>query len=166
MSGIKIQSSIPLTFVIHNERKNASQNRNFGASILQTDILSFFDADDIMHPQRCEAILRASKQSDITLHSYTQTCDFETYSDFEIDYGKLQRAPSGCAIHIDDWRKLIHHSQVSVRKSVFNSIQFREGSEFERKEDSVFCGDVLQAGFKNAYISNILSKYDISGSWS
>lgn len=166
ISGLMIQSSVPLTFVFHNERKNASQNRNFGASIIKTDIISFFDADDVMHPQRCEAIMKASKNSDIILHSYTESGDFFNYTDFDIEYCKLKRAPSGCAVHIDNWRKLIHHSQVSVKSSVLNSVLFKEDPEFERKEDAIFCGDVLEAGFKNAYISNVLSKYEISGTWS
>ena len=47
----------PLMIITHEHKMNASQNRNCAASHLDTDIITFFDADDIMHVQRNQCII-------------------------------------------------------------------------------------------------------------
>ena len=59
--------SFPLMIITHRDKKNAAQNRNFAAELLQTDIICFFDADDIMHPQRIEIIHNCFMTYDIKL---------------------------------------------------------------------------------------------------
>ena len=48
--------SFPYHIFFHSEKKNAAENRNIAASYLTTDIITFIDADDIMHPQRIAVI--------------------------------------------------------------------------------------------------------------
>ena len=58
---VKREYKFPLTVITSEERKNSAQNRNIAASKLDTDVISFIDADDIMHPQRLEVIENAFK---------------------------------------------------------------------------------------------------------
>jgi hypothetical protein len=48
---------------ISNEHQCEGKNRNIAASMIDTEIVTFFDADDIMHPQRLEIIHHAFEQN-------------------------------------------------------------------------------------------------------
>lgn len=162
--------SFPIKIIYHNERLNAAQNRNIASSHLNTDIISFFDADDIMHPQRIESIYNAFNTYDckIVLHSYSENREqsFEKYETIHYEYGVLMKAPSGCAIVKYNWQLPIHHSQVSVSKDIMLKLKFNESSDHERKEDAIFCGLVLSTEpERNVYIKNELSQYDYAGVW-
>lgn len=53
--------SFDVTFILHNDIKTHSQNRNIASKLLTGlgfEYVSFMDADDVMHPQRCEFILK------------------------------------------------------------------------------------------------------------
>jgi len=163
--------SYPVKVLLHKERKNAAENRNLASKALDTDIISFFDADDIMHPQRLEAVSQAFLgNAKIFLHSYfgegEHHVSFKHIDNFEIHINDLMRAPSGCAqvISHPSWR--IHHSQVSVQKDVLSQVQFPEGNEYERREDAVFCGWVLaRPEIQSSYCEIALSKYYPEGIW-
>jgi glycosyltransferase involved in cell wall biosynthesis len=167
--------SFPLTIFVWDGRKNAAQNRNTGAKFLldKVDLLSFFDADDIMHPQRNEHILTAfnsPENPDIVLHSYLEGPEiqlpFSEISNPRMMFNCLQRAPSGCTYNPNNDSLRIHQSQATVKKEIFQQIQFQEGVDYERREDAVFCGDVTNLpNIRSAYINAPLSKYFISGSW-
>lgn len=168
--------TFPLRIYTHRNRMNAAENRNFAATILhglECDILSFFDCDDEMHPQRLKAIEHAFHSlegCEFVMHSYLDKEDdlakpFPLYETIEITMNMLERAPSGCAILRSNWQSLLHHSQVSIAKELFTKVRFREDKEFERKEDAFFCGDCLVHRPPNIYIANPLSKYYMEGSW-
>lgn len=164
-----------VVWVLSPDRRNAAENRNAGAAVAlarKMDAVTFMDADDIMHPQRCEALHRALEgRADIILHDYWDSPadlarPFHSYDAFPIEYNCLIRAPSGCAIHRLDWQRRVHHSQVTVTRRVLERMSFPEGTVYERREDAVFCGYVLSmAGFRNAYLPLVLSKYDEAGVW-
>jgi glycosyltransferase involved in cell wall biosynthesis len=62
--------SFPLAIITCINKKNAAENRNIAASkLLDMDYITFFDADDIMHPQRIEILHKVinENQSDIIL---------------------------------------------------------------------------------------------------
>jgi glycosyltransferase involved in cell wall biosynthesis len=153
------------------ERKNAAENRNRAGVELTTDIVSFFDADDVMHPQRIEMIRKAFHEDlscDIILHGYwmneENTQSWEQHTQFVILHERLARAPSGCAIVKNELWRRIHHSQVSVSASIWSRYKFREDPSNERREDALFCGDVLAVpNSRNAYIAHPLSKYYMEG---
>jgi glycosyltransferase involved in cell wall biosynthesis len=163
--------SFTLRILPRPERRNAAENRNYAASFLTTDILSFFDADDEMHPQRLEAIQQAFHQNpslDIVLHSFLEKDEnkqsFETHATFNLQPQSLQKAPSGCAIYKPNSNARIHHSQVTVSRFAYGRIQFKEDPGNERREDAIFCGDILgMEGCQNVYIATPLSKYYIEG---
>lgn len=149
--------SFPLKIVTRSDRRNAAQNRNEAMRQLSTDFVSFFDADDVMYPNRIETIKQCN--FDIILHSFSETDEpiqrHPTYI-----HNQLARAPSGCAILKTNSNVKIHHAHVTCRRAIFNNIQFREEKNYERREDAVFCGDVLMTeGITSCYIPEPLSWY-------
>lgn len=161
--------SFPLKILLHEERRNAAENRNMAAMLVDTSYISFFDADDIMHPQRLEAIEYVIQKTggDLIMHSFLQEGEGE-FINSEIFYSEdvLERAPSGCVQKKGCHGTRIHHSQATIKRDIFKSVQYREEAEFERREDAVFCGDVVALPHvKNVYIHNPLSKYDYEGAW-
>lgn len=161
-------------WVLSPDRRNAAENRNAGVAVAlarNMGAVTFMDADDIMHPQRCEAVLRALKGgADLILHDYWDspadlTRPFPFYGEIPIEYKCLVTAPSGCAVHLADWTRRVHHSQVTVTRRVLERMTFPEGADYERREDAVFCGYVLSMGFRSAYVPLVLSKYDEAGFW-
>lgn len=159
----------PVTLILHRVRKNAAENRNIAIQLARGDIVSFFDADDIMLPRRLEAIRTAFVQgAQFVVHNFTQdlgATDAETGGEIVIEHNVLQRAPSLCIIHTRDFRTPLHHSQSSVARDILKTIQFHEEASYERREDAVFCGDVVITGCPTAYITNKLAIYDMAGSW-
>jgi glycosyltransferase involved in cell wall biosynthesis len=164
----ELKYSFPLRVVTTEERKNAAQNRNIAAAALDTEIISFFDADDEMHPQRLEAIRDAFisyRPCDIVLHSFLigeeeLTREYIRYTTFDKRYDTLRRSPTGCAVHAPDWSARIAHGYVSVSKFVASRIQFKEDPGSEFREDALFCGDVLaMTGVRSVYLSNPLGRY-------
>jgi len=164
------QFTFLLEIVIIEEKKNAAQNRNIAASKLTgVDYITFIDADDVMHPQRIEILLQVFKEDDcdIILHNYFLNVNFENNlfkkiecNEIILRINSLRQHWSGCIEHINYFDESIHHSQVSVKKSIFDIIQFPEETEFNRKEDCIFCHRVFNLpNIKNAYIGNKLSYY-------
>jgi hypothetical protein len=162
--------SFYLEIITTEEKKSAAQNRNIAASKLtDMDCITFIDADDIMHPQRIEILLKVFQEydSDIILHNYFVHVTFENIifnkienSDINVRINSLRQHWSGCIEHINYVEEGIHHSQVSVKNEVFNKIKFPEEIEFNRKEDCIFCHRVFNLpDIKNAYIANKLSYY-------
>jgi glycosyltransferase involved in cell wall biosynthesis len=163
-----------LEIITTEEKKNAAENRNIAASKLSDlDYITFIDADDIMHPQRIEILLKVFQQhdSDIILHNFFIDVTFEKElfkkienNEIDIRFNSLRQNCSGCIEHINYVEEGIHHSQVSIKNEVFNKIQFPEEFEFNRKEDCIFCHRVFSLpNINNSYIANKLSYYSPSG---
>jgi glycosyltransferase involved in cell wall biosynthesis len=154
--------------VSFEERRNAAQNRNTASRLASTDYLTYIDADDIMHPQRIEALHAAiSSGAEFIMHNFMDKTalqkEFELYPGFEITFDCLRPAPSGCVVQTAG--KLIHHSQSTVKRRLFGPVIFNEDKFHERREDAVFCNAIVRTGAKTAYIANKLSKYDEAGFW-
>jgi len=181
-----IKYTFPLEIIFTEELKISSQNRNMAVHNLITtvdnlDYITFIDADDVMHCQRIEFLLKTFfyYDSDIILHNYffnennennekTNIVNYldllnNKYDSLCVHNNSLERCLSGCIKHIcyQDENNKIHHSQVSVKKYIFNSVMFPENIKIG--EDCFFCYQVFELpNIKNAYISNKLSYYDPS----
>lgn len=164
-----LPATVGVRWVLTRGRANAAQNRNMGSAVSRCDVLSYIDADDIAHPRRCEAVLAAIEGgADIVLHNYATDLARHVWSDSVSapTFDCLRQAPSGCVIHIGDWRTPLHHSQATVRRGVWEVEKYPEGAEFERREDAVFCGRIVdRAGIRTAYLATPLSVYDAAGAW-
>ena len=167
--------SFPLEVIVTECKQNASKNRNVAASkLLDMDYITFIDADDVMHPQRIEFLLKGFQtyDSDIILHNYFEfskgTIDnfLGIFKEINIRNHTLIQGWSGCITHINGYSDSvdkIHHSQVTVKREIFKSVWFPEEEEFNRIEDCVFCYRVFSLpNIKHAYIQNELSYYNPS----
>jgi glycosyltransferase involved in cell wall biosynthesis len=167
---LKREYSFPVKTLIWNDRKNASQNRNLAIKELDADIISFFDADDIMHPQRLDFIEKAFLQypsTNIVVHNFSEKKEpFQLYKEPNLLQNSLAYNMSGIGlVYIPNSSAGIHHSQSSVRKDILARVWHRENKEYERMEDSIFCNDVLRMFGESVYIPNILSQYYPEGAW-
>jgi glycosyltransferase involved in cell wall biosynthesis len=164
-----------LELIVTEDKQNASKNRNIAASKLNDmDYITFIDADDIMHPQRIELILKGFQlhDSDIILHNYVESSKctienfFESNQEINIRTHTLIQSRSGCITHISGYNDRvdkIHHGQVTLKREIYEQVKFPEEREFETKEDSVFCYRVFNLpNIKHAYIQNELSYYNPS----
>ena len=167
--------SFPLEVIVTECKQNASKNRNVAASkVLDMAYITFIDADDVMHPQRIEFLLKGFQtyDSDIILHNYFEfskgTIDnfLGIFKEINIRNHTLIQGWSGCITHINGYSDSvdkIHHSQVTVKRDIFESVWFPEEEEFNRIEDCVFCYRVFSLpNIKHAYIQNELSYYNPS----
>lgn len=165
-----ISVSFPLRILTTEMSQNCATNRNKAANALTTDCLLFFDADDEMHPQRLEILrnLFMETRCDILLHNFwiqdETKQEFSSISKPYTELNVLRRAPTGCAVVEDRWGLRIAHGHVSVSAFVFGRIQFKEDPGNERRDDAIFCGDILNMpGVQSVYIHDSLSKYYPSG---
>jgi hypothetical protein len=156
--------SFPLKIVATSLRQNAAQNRNRAAAELTTDLVSFFDVDDAMHPQRIEMLV--DEDYGIALHAYVVPCEHfpPAYAFIDSQTNQLRKGPTGCAVLGDNASARIHHAHATVRRDLLHYVQFRTDRAFERREDALFCGDILALpGITSLYIANPLSLYHEEG---
>jgi glycosyltransferase involved in cell wall biosynthesis len=157
--------SFPLRVLTRPDRHNAAENRNYAARHMTSEMISFFDVDDVMHPQRLEAIEGCGLQH-IILHSYLDSHEsFESYSRIYRVRNTLRRSNTGCACLGNDWGARIHHAHVTIHRSIFPRFVFPDAREVERREDANFCGNILELGpdIQSTYIANPLSRYHETG---
>ena len=153
--------SFPLQIITTKENKNTAQNRNMAAIHLhEMDYITFIDADDIMHPQCIEILLRVIDEynSEIILHNYTDSEPMEPIETVEIYTDTLVQSNEGIT-HADGNESIlkIHRSQVTVKDTILEQVKFPEEECFISKEDSVFCNLVFNLNVSHAYIANKLS---------
>jgi len=165
------QYTFSLEIITTEEKKSASENRNIAAAKLSDmDYITFIDADDIMHPQRIEILLKVFQEhdSDIILHNYYNSEILDNITkklesdEIDIRLNSLKQCYSGCITHkyYYDTNDKIHHGHVSIKQAIFNQIQFPEEPEFYTKEDCVFCYRVFSLeNIKDSYVANELSYY-------
>ena len=159
--------SFSLQIVTCREKKNAAQNRNTAASYLQTDIVTFFDADDLMHPQRIAAIHHGFSRHDayVMLHSFQTSPVFVPYQDYVYHVNQLEVCPYGSIFvkgHLHDMP--IANGHCSVLRKILDEFTYPESAEYHGKEDTVFSARIIQKYPDHTlYASDVLSCYLPSG---
>lgn len=166
--------SFPIKFVTTETKLNAAQNRNVAISYLDTDIISFIDADDQMHPQRLEIIEKAFKENNIVmlLHSFTTSLENFNNKIYDIDsinfdIGTIEVHSWGYeCFNLKNNQAHIHNAQSSVSKHILKKIKYNEDPFYRGREDSVFTADVIKLHPKEiGYCGCDLSFYLSSSSW-
>jgi len=165
------QYSFPLKIITNPNKMNAAQNRNIAANVLDTDIISFMDADDQMHFQRLEIIEKAF-ENDIVILIHSTIIGFDNpdikYDNIVFDINRLGIYPCGWMIvHLDNPQNFVTNGHVSIHKKIFNLIKYNESPSYHGKEDSVFTSDIIKMFPNNTgYCPVALSKYVPSGTLS
>lgn len=154
----------------HPERRNAAQNRNAAARRLSTDLISYIDADDAMHPQRLEIIVDTATQTgaEVILHGCQTPADPQFHQDFHAHPRPwpVTINPAGEKRPAGHTRYQPVHGHVTVSRRLAHRFSQPENLTFERREDSEFV-DVLVAapGVRSAFIDLALTKYETAGAW-
>ena len=162
---VKAQYRFPFEIITCEERQNAAQNRNRAAAHLNTDVVSFFDADDVMHPRRIEFIYRCFTEQDVVL--LLHNIEIDPQAEF-VEYGHptflrncLARCPWGSTILTQPlFQAHIANGHVSVLAEVLQTIRYNESSDMQGREDTIFSTDVIMSyPTRTAYSNYKLSKY-------
>lgn len=159
--------SFSLQIVTCREKKNAAQNRNTAASYLQTDIVTFFDADDLMHPQRIAAIHHGFSTHDVyfMVHSFQKSPVFVLYERYSYHVNQLEVCPYGSILvrgHAHDMP--IANGHCSVMQWILHECAYPESVEDQGREDTVFSARIIQKYPDHTlYGSDVLSCYLPSG---
>jgi len=142
--------SFPFDIIFHYEVKNAAENRNIAASHLTTDVITFIDADDTMHPQRIaviETCFTKYQHIAILMHNHNMSPNepFEHYENLDcFQFNKLFKCKNGSTQHRDYlYMGIIHNGQPSVPRDVFMTAPFDESLSSYGKEDTLFCTRII-----------------------
>jgi glycosyltransferase involved in cell wall biosynthesis len=157
----------PLRVLTHNIKQTVAQNRNIAGALVHGDIITFFDADDQMHPQRLEIIedCFTKHNSMILVHDFDADIpsykEFPIYAEFPYRLNQLERCPWGSTVLKGRPAGLqVHNGQPSIRREVFDTIRFNESAACLMKDDTVFCTDVIMKWpDRTAYCPLKLSAY-------
>jgi len=172
-------TTFPLKITTTDLKKNAGQNRNIAVDQIKDDIdiITFFDADDFMHPKRLEIIDKAFKDDtcDVFMHGYW-TCLRNLTDDEIIEKAKpIQISekilsstipPDRTYIHVisdDSGREIpVVNGHISLRVSIFATYRVHENAI--GFEDSLYTKNLFDAGFTIKFTPDVLSIYRFHGS--
>lgn len=159
---------IPLTMLYWSRLVIQAENRNLAAAELETDYISFFDADDLMHPRRIEFVLEAFERSscDVIVHDYQYVRrlsqqPFIEYDALDLTNHTVVKNPNqpGCMLETGEECQPFHHAHLTVHKSVFSKFQYPIDMYYYRCEDSVYLATLLHNEMKIRHVGNKLSQY-------
>jgi len=164
--------------LLNQEILLASGNRNRGASLASSEIVAFFDADDLPHPRLFEVVSFMFENYDIvhlnhctalnelpntpigqirtvdssTLYpAYFPNADFSQCIDIVGSYGAGLPADFSC----------VAAGHTYVRREVLNTVSWKEPRDrvFRMGEDYEFCMEVLFRFKKSLIINSVLSQF-------
>ena len=173
-SVTSLAGNLQLTLIVHETLQNQAQSRNEAMTLAHAEIISFFDADDIMHPRRLAAIKSQFVDEDVSLVLHNYTTDFSDTTWYTRDvtekvqiFGKEVVCQSeldtrGRQLNLDIW---VHHAHCSVRKAHLAAHKFDDSPALHRFEDAIFvrkflaqiCPTARRAHFIPAHLSRYRS---------
>ena len=168
---------IPLRLIRAPELYFQATSRNNAILASSSDIISFIDADDEMHPNRLEIIqhmFAEDKHLIMFLHGYTEGPELKRWRRENISYtpghliGKEELCKSEARTrhqpHLD---LLVHHAHVSIRQNMLGGFHFDESKASYRMEDSLFVRGIVAASCANSgseenilFLNSPLSYYE------
>jgi len=165
--------SFPLIVLKTREKKNAGENRNIAATSVyaHVDIITFFDADDYMHPERLEAIYNAFTSNDCEVFLHTlkwlpKSSPTEVIRETIDNIKRTGHISSNvvCRFYVDaindtDETKtfIVANGHATIRSYIFISHKYPENAV--GCEDSEYMANVFRNGYKFKYTSDILAIY-------
>ena len=163
---------INLTLVTHQTLQLQSESRNEGLSLAETDVVSFFDADDLMHETRLKVIKQLFRDKDVSVVLHNYTTDFSDRNwarkaeDIIVSNTKSvcdsELRTRGRQIPLDI---CVHHAHVSVRRADLHGLRYDSSLALHRFEDSLFVrkflAQVCPGPKKAIFVHNQLSLYNV-----
>lgn len=164
----KLDYSFPLKIITTEKQQNAATNRNIAASYLKdVDIISFFDSDDEMLPEKLLFIERSFNETnnDFVLHNFIglkrynehiniNNTGYKSYTNVIVDnigdHGV--KKPDSIIGHM-------HRGHMSVSMNVWNHEKYQESNQYLYWEDSEYAKRLVNKNYKGNYIQNELSIY-------
>eukprot|EP00300_Choanocystis_sp_HF-7_P020021 c20486_g1_i1.p1 GENE.c20486_g1_i1~~c20486_g1_i1.p1 ORF type:complete len:394 (-),score=66.62 c20486_g1_i1:83-1222(-) len=142
-------------------KQAAGTNRNAAAQVAKGSVLSFFDADDEMHPQRLQIVFEAIREYNVKciIHSYTmvannrntrwnwhraiKTRGLTIYEEvLEMDAAnEIQDVGHGLGLYVHQNNHGPHHGHPTCQSFVLREVQF---TAHERGQDARFLRQVLR----------------------
>jgi glycosyltransferase involved in cell wall biosynthesis len=163
---LSIEDKSIKTFFV-NERKPVSWSRNKAAELSNCDIISFFDVDDIPHPQKIEATkqLFDTTDADCFVHGFTEFSDTKDhYSNF--DFCKINELTHDGYLKIPNGdNKDLHHGHLAAKRDVIIKNRYNEMLGFYELgfkywgEDSEICNRLFNSNYKFYYSNCKLVNY-------
>lgn len=153
---------IPIYIIISNKRTNQAVARNICSKIAKGDYIILFDVDDVPHPQKIEITKHILEYNNINflLHSYsTKSLSNTVYNIENLKLLPITEIDETCT-NVKCGSHPIHHSHITVKRSLVNNINFNEGAEFYRKEDGKFCQDLILNNYYGHYCPFELIQYN------
>ena len=144
--------------------------RNTCADLCTGDTVSFFDIDDIPHPQKIEAIQHYCTNYDFVVHSYKRDMSnfvlFDTQNIKVTDKIRNNPSPQSTNLQVIPERP-ITHGHLTVDKKIFKTLRYDENFYFtmpngEKRcsgEDGRFCQQLITQGFKGIFLDEPLIIY-------
>ena len=174
VNSFELKNNFGLDVVITTttEPKLHSENRNIASEFLQTDIISFIDCDDFMHPQRTEFLLHAFAQSaNAVLHNFEPSGELstlkntQTFEEFmgtkyisnEFFLDVIRNTNKDHLYPIWEETTIQHNAHVTVKREIFE--QYKYNPNLGWTADSDFNTRLVLGGYKISYIKNKLSWY-------
>jgi len=166
--------SFPILYTCTSMPQCAGKNRNVAAQAIvdQVDILSFFDADDLMHPKRLEKLNQAftDYKLDSCVHYFTKGTHADRIRLSMIHWSEPTELvnTTGFTVGRDSvcgrvwWtgslvRELGQCGHFSVKTSIWNMTKCVEG--WGMGEDSEYVWRVVTSGANHGFIPSVLSMY-------
>lgn len=168
------QYTFPIRYTCSENKQNAAFNRNKAAELLhefdEIDIISFFDSDDEMLPNRLEFIEKSFVESNahLVVHNYIPIYNKSNVPNQKIfNYASYTDAcfPDRSGIKIEIKPEIPSRSKsfalghCSVKYNLWKEYPFNSSPEYLYKEDASFCRIIIEKGFKGSYIDCELSIY-------
>jgi hypothetical protein len=162
-------NGIPVSVQYSRQRLNQATNRNIAASMLATTLVSFIDADDLMHPSRLEYVCRAFRETkcEAIYHDYTwehaihYTDPFPAAEPYRLVSNPVVPDPNAVGLMVGPYS--LHHAHVTVRYEVLRRFKFDESWDAYRKEDSLYGRTLAENGVSLGFLSNKLTRYIFTG---
>ncbi len=174
---------IPILLESSRKSRNAGGNRNIGARRAKSDWIAFIDADDKYSEKRLsilKKVIEDNVEVNLILHSYTYLNELGEFPLIQASERKTFEPILNDVLYDENFaksyseedtninvptsaggRSRVHHGHVTVRKSVFDKIQYlNEGVA----EDGKFCRRVLRELGGVIYLAVPLSIYVVNES--
>lgn len=149
------------------ERQPVSWSRNRCAELSTSDIVVFFDVDDIPHPQKLEATrqLFETTDADCFVHGFMEFAETkESYTDF--NFCKISELlPQGYLKVPNGENKDLHHGHLAAKRDVMLKHRYNEMLGFYERgfqywgEDSEICQRLFNLGYNFYYSPAKLINY-------